>query len=279
MPYVLALAAAVCYGAADFFGGLATRRTSTTPVVIASGVAGLLALAAVLPWLAPGAPTPRDILWGVAAGVSGGTGLGLLYRALALGTMATVAPTTALCAVAVPVAVGLWRGERPAPLALAGVALALVAIALVSRAPAGGDAADRRQSIVLALLSGIAIGGFYLAMAETTAAAGMWPLAAARGTTLALYAMLALVARQPVGEVRPVLRLAAAAGVLDMAANALYVLASRAGLLSIVVTLASLYPASTVLLARVVLRERLSGPQVAGVLAALVAVALIVGAS
>lgn len=277
MAYFLALTAAAFYGAADFLGGLAARRTHTSAVIIVSGLAGLILLALLLPWI-PGRPTYDDLQWGGIAGLAGGVGIGLLYRALAIGRMAVVAPTTAVCAVAIPALAGFAFGERLSTLTLAGMALALVAIVLVSQQPAApaGASQVRQRGIGLALLSGVAIGAFYLALAETSAAAGLWPLLAARGASVAFFGIVALVGRHSLRMETPVLRIVVATGVLDMIANALYVLATRGGPLSVVVTLSSLYPASTVILARVVLGERLSVWQVAGVGCALFAVSLIV---
>jgi drug/metabolite transporter (DMT)-like permease len=141
------------------------------------------------------------------------------------------------------------------------------------------DGAVRSRGIGLALLSGVAIGFFYLALAETSPAAGLWPLLASRAASVTLFAAAAVVSRQPLRMAAPLTRLVIACGVLDMVANALYLVASRGGPLSVVVMLVSLYPASTVILARVVLAERLSAWQVAGVVCALVAVVMIVGAS
>lgn len=291
-----ALAAAVFYGAADFLGGLAARRTHTSAVVVVSGAAGLIVLACVLPLLPGAVPSASDLLWGAAAGLAGGVGIGLLYRALAMGRMAVVAPTTALCAVAIPVFAGIAFGERPSLPTLAGMTLAIVAIVLVSQRPGenpGSGAGDRitgiggtairipdprsRDGLGLALLSGVAIGFFYLTLAEASPAAGLWPLLAARATSILLFGAIAVASRHSLRMPAPVLRTVVAGGVLDMIANALYVLATRGGPLSVVVTLVSLYPASTVVLARIVLGERLSAWQVSGVACALVAVVLIVG--
>ena len=277
---LLALLSAVLYGAADFVGGLTSRRAPTMAVVFSSQLAGALALLAMLPLLQPAAVGVADVLWGAAAGCAGGVGVALLYRALAIGTMSVVAPTTAVCAVAIPVAVAIALGERPSGLALSGMALALVAIVLVSQAPETGPTRDRSQgtqALLIAIGSGIAIGIFFLALARTSHAAGLWPLLAARVASALLIAAMALVTgikslRMP----RSVLPMAIACGVIDMGANGLYLIATRGGALSIIVTLASLYPASTVLLARIVLHERLGRLQVAGVVACLIAIALIV---
>ena len=275
------LASAAFYGAADFLGGLASRRANTIAIVVISQLAGLIVLGLMLPFLPASSPAPSDWIWGAAAGVAGGIGVALLYRALAMGSMALVAPITAVCAVTVPVATAIAFGERPGAGAVAGIALAIVAIVLVSQndLESDGPASDqaRAWSIATALASGVAIGLFFLTLAQTSPDAGMWPLVVARGVSFGLFATLALVMRRSMRMSTGVAATAVAGGVLDMLANLLYLVATRHGPLSIVVTLSSLYPASTVLLARTVLGERLNAKQTAGIVCALVAVALIVG--
>lgn len=276
---VIALASAVCYGAADFLGGLTAKRASTIPVVVVSQLAGLALLFIMLPLLPAAAPTRMDYIWGAMAGLTGGVGVALLYRALAIGVMAVVAPTTAVCAVAIPVLVAVATGERLGVPASAGIALAIVAIALVSQSnhPEPGDTSGSRASAIsLALLSGVVIGLFFLALARTSDDAGLWPLVAARIVSVTLFAAMLLVTSAPRRLPSAIVGTVIAGGVLDMLANLLYMIATRSGPLSIVVTLASLYPASTVLLARVVLHERLSPTQWAGVVCALIAVVAIV---
>jgi uncharacterized membrane protein len=278
---VLALASAVTYGAADFLGGLASRRASTIAVVVISQAAGLVMVAALLPLLSSAAPASSDWIWGGVAGLSGGIGVALLYRALAVGVMAVVAPTTAVCAVLVPVLIAIALGERPHARASAGIALAIAAIVLVSQSAAtSGSEATRpsRTGLDLALASGVAIGLFFLALARTNAAAGLWPLLAARVVSVSLFGAMAALSGVRIGMPPPVLATALGGGAVDMVANLLYLLASRAGPLTLVVTLTSLYPASTVLLARVVVGERLAPRQWAGVMCALVAIVTIVGA-
>src|SRR5918992_5342815 len=141
MVYLLAIASAVFYGAADFTGGLTTRRAGTIPVVLLSQASGLVLLALILPLLPSASPTRPDLLWGAAAGLTGGIGVALLYRALAIGTMAVVAPTTAVCAVTIPVVVSVVLGERPPPLAILGIVLGVISIVLVSRQTAPADGA------------------------------------------------------------------------------------------------------------------------------------------
>src|SRR3954464_7640280 len=283
MTELLALASAVLYGSADFFGGLTARRANTIATVFWSQFAGLVLLVLVLPFLPPTTVSSRDWLWGFAAGFSGGIGVAFLYRALAVGTMAVVAPTTAVIAAIIPVLFAFVMGERLRMLTLFGIGLALVAIILVSRPsaePAGNQAQPKNHrfppGFVLALFSGISVGVFLLSLARTTMAAGMWPLVAARISSIALFGLIAVATRRTLRMSPLAMATAFTGGTLDMLANALYMSAARIGPLSIVVTLASLYPASTVLLARWILHERLNALQIAGIACALVAVILIV---
>ena len=282
MVYLLAIGSAILYGAADFTGGLTTRRVGTIPVVLISQASGLLLLALMLPFLPDATPSQADLLWGVAAALTGGIGVALLYRALAIGVMAVVAPTTAVCAVDIPVVVSVMLGERPGLLIVAGIALGLASIVLVSQQkpehPGLPSAPTHRSGVGLALASGVLIGFFFLSLAQTRPEAGMWPLLVARGASVILFAAIAVGGRQSIRMPGPMALLAIACGIIDMLANALYLLAARQGPLSVVVTLSSLYPASTVLLARVVLGERLNLLQVSGVGCAMAAVVLILSA-
>jgi uncharacterized membrane protein len=278
----LALASAVLYGSADFFGGLTARRANTIATVVWSQFAGLVLLLVALPFLPAATVSSRDWIWGFSAGFSGGIGVAFLYRALAVGMMAVIAPTTAVIAAMIPVVFAFALGERLRPLTFLGVGLALVAIFLVSRPPVAPDVVPEKTrrswppGFGLALLSGISVGIFFLSLARTSMSAGMWPLIAARISSISLFVVMALVAKRTLRMTRTACATATLGGALDMAANAVYMIAARIGPLSIVVTLASLYPASTVLLARLVLHERLSRLQIAGIATALVAVILIV---
>ena len=287
MVVALALAAAAFYGAADFCGGLASRRRSALAVVVWSQAIGLVVLLPAL-LVVPGVPRASDLGWGLACGVTGAFAIALLYRGLALGVMGVVSPITAVLAAAIPVVVAVLLGERPAPLALLGIGCALAAVVLVSAAtpppkPEAADAplarAPRRgrlpPGLAEALGSGTAFGFFFIALARTHADAGLWPLLATRIVSLAILVAGGLALRRSVRIARPGLRTVAAAGALDMGANILYVLASHAGPLSIAAVVTSLYPAGTVALAAVVLHERLIRVQWAGVAIALLGVACI----
>ncbi|MEV7012781.1 EamA family transporter [Streptosporangium sp. NPDC051022] len=271
---VLATLCAVVYGTADFFGGLATRRSRVLAVVVLSQSAGLALVVALMPLL-PGALTGEALVWGMASGVSGAAGLVLFYRALATGVMSVVAPVTATTSAALPVLFGLATGERPEATALAGVALALVAVLLVSR-DSSPVAAERGHGPVLtSLAAGAGFGGFFVLLAQTPGDSGMWPLFGARLVSITLIALLALATRSTLRPGAGALRIILAAGALDMAANVLFMLAQQRGLLSLVGVLVSLYPASTLVLARYVLKERLNAVQMTGIGFTLAAVALI----
>jgi drug/metabolite transporter (DMT)-like permease len=284
LAYLLAIGSAVLYGAGDFTGGLTTRRAGTIPVVLVAQASGMALLALLLPFLPAASPSKLDLLWGAVAGLTGGLGVALLYRALAIGVMSVVAPVTAVCAVAIPVLFALLLGERPMPMALAGIALGIISIILVSQqrsvAPTQGlyssSPPGRRSGVGLALASGVAIGFFLLSFAQSKSNAGMWPLLVARLVSVSLFGAIAVAGKRSIRMPLAVVALVVLCGILDMIANGLYLLAARNGPLSIVVTLSSLYPASTVLLARIVLSERLSRWQVTGVVCALTAVVLIV---
>jgi drug/metabolite transporter (DMT)-like permease len=198
--------------------------------------------------------------------------------------MSVVAPTTAVTAVALPVLTSIALGERPAWLAIAGILLGVASIVLVSRQTAPPDPSDRPSArpssrpsgVGPALVAGIGIGVFLLALAQTRREAGMWPLLTDRIASVAFFGIVAAVGRRSLRMPVTLAALAIGGGALDMTANALYLLAVRIGPLSPVVTLSSLYPASTALLARAILGERLSAWQAAGVVTALGAVVLIV---
>jgi drug/metabolite transporter (DMT)-like permease len=272
---LLALASALIWGASDFAGGLASRRAAAPAVVAASQAAGLVVLAVLLPWLG-GPATAGDLALGAAAGAAGGLGLVVFYRAMATGVMSVLAPTTGVCAAAVPVVAGLVLGERIGIAAAVGIALALVAVVLV--AAEGGLAglrAVRPAGLLPALVAGLLFGLFFVFLHRTHSDAGLTPLVAARATSVVLVTATALAGRAAMRIPRRVVGLVLLAGIGDVTANAFYLVATQHGQLAITGVLASLYPASTVVLAQVVLRERLVRTQAAGLVAAVAAVVLI----
>lgn len=288
MTVVLALVSALCYGVSDFGGGLAARRApATTVVLISNGLSLVLAVAVVA--LVPGSVfSAADVAWGAAAGLVGVVGVVLLYRGLAIGPMAVIAPLTAVLAAIVPVAVGTIRGERPGVVALCGVAVALPAMALISRqaSQAGASSASLalggarvgRLAIVSALCAGLSFGGFFVLLGQTGPDGGAWPLVSQRAVSVGVLLLLSAATaarRGPPALSRPTVLLALSAGFTDFVANLAYVLATHHGLLALVAVISSLYPAGTVLLARAVLAERLALHQAVGLGLAAVAVALI----
>lgn len=279
MAAFLALLSAVLFGAGDFFGGTASRRTHVFVVVAASHLIGLALILAVTPFLAERFSL-HDFGYGSAAGAFGALGIGCLYHSLSRGPMAVVAPVAAVSNAALPALWGVALGETLTTLNIFGVLVGLVAIAMVSRGSSEGGGISRASSGLLgeAFLAGIGFAGFFIIMDLTTEASTPWPLVSARltsgGLALLLLAWTGRFSIPKRGEARPAIL---TCGVLDMAANLTILLAIHRGLLSLVAVLSSLYPASTVILARVVLHERMTRSQLLGLGLALVAVAGIVG--
>ena len=279
MTIVFALTAAVLYGSADFLGGAVSRRTHVLSVLMVSAPAGAMVLLAVA--MAAGGPVgTAGLPWAAAAGVAGGAGLILFYAGLAAGPMQVVAPVSALVSTVLPVGVAIAAGERPGPLVYLGGAVCLVATVLVSSEGIGrGRPASRPggRGLLLGIAGGLAFGLFFLFLRYAGASGVLWPSAVARITgALVVTGAVAWLGGQAWRSVSPWLLAAAiVSGVLDAAANVCYVAATRDGLFGIAVVLTSLYPGITVLLARVVLRERMRLPQVAGLLLAVAGIALV----
>ncbi|GAA5130399.1 DMT family transporter [Alloalcanivorax gelatiniphagus] len=275
MAVLLSLAAAVAYGLSDFVGGLASRRTSAWPVAFvgtASAFVGSLVLALVV----DGDPTRSDLVWGAVAGVGTGAGGAFLYRGLAAGRMGVVAPISAVGAALLPVCVGVAAGERPSLLVWLGIVAAVPGIWLVSREP--GGAGDVAAGIVGGVLAGVGFGLLFAAMGQVPESAGFAPLALAQAVGLVSVAATASLlggrwlpdeASQAWGVL---------AGVLSTAAVVAFLLATQSGLLTIASVVTSLYPAVTIALAALVLRERIHGSQGVGLLLCAVAVGLVAAA-
>jgi drug/metabolite transporter (DMT)-like permease len=286
----LGLGSGLCWGAADFFGGVQSRHLPALTVAFWSQVAGALAIAAALA-IDGTPPTATGFAWGLAAGVGGGCALTLFYRGLAEGTMSIVAPISA-CGAIVPVAAALLTGNQPGTLAALGVLTAIAGIVLVSRpAPAQanpGASGNRGRSgrvVAMALGAALGFGLFYVFVdAGTSGSRGapLWVIAGARTSSLAILATIALVSmrgrrsalRWPGRRIGPV----SLVGIGDTGANLLFAYAAIGGNLAVVGVLGSLYPVATVVLARWLLGERLSGGQNAGVVLALTGVGLLAAA-
>ncbi|MHC0429710.1 EamA family transporter [Streptomyces sp. O3] len=279
MNLFLALASAMVLGAGDFVGGLAAKRARAVVVVVWSNAAGLATALTLVGLLSRSGTGWDEVLWGSLAGLCGSAGAVLLYRALASGVMSLVAPTTAAAAAALPVVAGVLTGDRLSALAVVGVLCALAAVLLVSLSGDGtGASGDRRtllRSMALALLAGAGFGAFFVFLAQTPSDTSLWPLVWARCASLTAILLFILVRRtSPALPARPA-RLALLSGVLDMGSSALFLVAVRGGSLAVIGLLASLYPISTVLLARILLKERIRGIQHVGVALAVGSVVLL----
>jgi drug/metabolite transporter (DMT)-like permease len=276
MAIVLALAAAASWGLADFLAGLASRRVSVPIVLLLVEGGGLVVVVVVT--LVSGADFfshAQDFWSAVAGGVSGVVGLGFFYRALAIGTMSVVAPISS-AGVALPVVVGVATGNRPSALVWFGLAAIIAGVVLVSREEHETEqqAEAGRAALVLALISAVGFGGFFALTDAPSDASVPWTLVCARAASVVPVAIVigALRPAWPAGRFALAI---ACVGTIDLAATAFVALANTKGDLSVVSVLGSMYPVVTVLLASIVLHERVRSPQVVGIVSALGGVALV----
>jgi len=276
LALVLALGSSVVWGSADFAGGLLTRRLPVFGVTIVSQAAGFAAVLVVL--AIRGTIDGRSFAIGLLAGLGGGAGLAAFYRALSLGTMSVVSPVAA-CGAIVPFGISLATGERPGAIALVGACAALAGAVLASTEERRAASPERGRAIVLAVVAAVALGLFVYFLGLGSREGDPWStLVGARIGSLALLVVVAAALRAPVRIPRASLAAVAAVGLADVSANALFAFASGHGLLSLVSVLGSLFPVVTVVLAHVVLGERLTRAQQVGVAVALGGVAAIAAA-
>lgn len=272
MPIALALASSLVWGVADFLGGVFTRRAPLTAVTVVSQTAGFVAL---LVWLAARGFSVggASFAFGVVGGLCSAVGLSAFYKGLAVGTMSIVSPVVA-CGAVVPFTISLATGERPSSIALGGAVVALVGAVLASAEESRAPARGRAQAILLAAVAAGCLGVFtYFLGLGSREGSALPTLLGARVGSLSCLLLLAASRRAPVRLGLRHIPLVAAVGLADVSANALFALASGHGLLALVSVLGSLYPVTTVLLAHVVLGERLTPFQLAGVGVALAGVA------
>jgi drug/metabolite transporter (DMT)-like permease len=299
---LLALASAVCYGLSDFAGGLLSRRTSFVAVALGGQLGGLLLALVLAPAFPAAHVAAADLAWGALSGLGTGAGMLFLFRGLSRGAMSVVVPVSAVSGVALPVLVGVaFLGDHPPAASWAGIGVAVPALWLVSRTrPAAG--APAAEAGLDGLVAGVGIALQYVALAQASAPAGIWPIVTGRTTaTLAILPLLTRPTRRPAahrpparagegrrGMRRPLARvtevgrldarrmpLAAGTGALAACALTCYLAATRRELLVVAVVLSSLYPVIPVLLGIAVLRERLTPGQVAGFAGAAAAVVLL----
>jgi len=268
----LALAASISWGAGDFSGGLASRRAQVLSVVIGAYIIGLcIFIVFALIWSEP-FPSALDLMWGGVAGLVGSVGLVAFYQALAVGRMGVVAPIAAMLSAAIPVLFGAFIEGLPGPTQLVGFVLAFIAVGLISGL---GVVKGRSKGLGLALLAGLGFGSFFVLISRISNGAIFWPLATARLSSLLFLFAVVLIRRQNVLLEKSVWPLVFLAGALDAAGNVFFVLATHAGRLDVAAILSSLYPAVTVLLATLILKERVTRLQTIGIFIALVAIPLI----
>ncbi len=270
---IFALTSAFVWGSGDFAGGYATRRSSQFQVLAMSAFSGLVVLIIAVVLWREALPSTRSMLWAMLGGISGALGIAAFYRALSMGHTASIAPTAAVIGAALPVVVSGFTEGLPASTKLLGFGLAFAGIWLVS---AGSTRQGRvsRQGFLLACLAGIGFGGFFIFLGQVDRGKIFTPLIIARSLTLCTGLILIKLKRLPLLSLTsnpPALL----AGVLDAGGNLFYILSKQFTRLDIAAVLSSLYPASTVLLASLILKEKVSRSQGVGVLICLVAIVLI----
>jgi drug/metabolite transporter (DMT)-like permease len=269
---IFGLAASLCWGSGDFNGGLASRRANPFSVVTTNHAIGfVLLLVLALIWREP-FPASIDIFWGAIAGLAAAIGLVSFYSALSIGLMGIAAPVSAALTAGLPVLFSAFTVGLPSPIQLGGFFLVLLAVVLISRPE---RTKGHPKGIGLALLAGCGFGLFFILISRVNHTATFWPLAVARFTSVLFLLIVMQIRQEPLLPRLSVAHLMLLAGVLGAIGNAFFVLAAHSGRLDIAAVLSSLYPAATVILAAIVLHERVTRMQGIGILLALVAVPLI----
>jgi drug/metabolite transporter (DMT)-like permease len=274
IPAAYSLTAVGVWGASDFLGGVGARRANAflfTSIVHISGMVVMSTLALMVGAAFPGRVS---VAWSLMAGALGGTALAFFYRSLAAGNMGLIAPVAAVLGAAIPTIVTAFAEGFPGPRHVFGFILAGIGVWLISRTEAGGD---RPKGLGMAVVAGIGFAGFYLCIHQAGDASPLWISACSRLASLVVTGAFVLFGRHLRTVPAPVLGIAIAAGILDITGSAVFVRASQIGRLDDAVVLSSLYPAVTVLLARIFLHEHFSRARTIGMVAALAAVPMIAG--
>jgi drug/metabolite transporter (DMT)-like permease len=283
LSVIVGLVSALVYGAADFLGGTASRRISPVRVTAVAGVSGLVALLVALPFVG-GTWSTEAVLLGALSGVTAAVAIGLLYACLAIGPMSILSPLTAVMSAIVPLTIGLIGGERLQPIGYLALGLALVAVVLVGFVPEKGAVRPSLRGVLMAVGSGAAIGLFLVILDQTPDDSGLVPLVLNRATSAAILfaavGVLALSTRRARTAAapslwRPGLGLAILCGIVDAAANTGLLIGLRLGELSVMAVLTALYPAGTIILAALVLKERIAPLQIIGLVLAVAAGAML----
>ena len=271
----LALLGAMSWGTGDFFGGLASRRAHVLTVLVVSQAVGLVGVAAWALASGDGPPGIGDALPAVGAGAAGAAGLAALYRGMAIGAMGIVAPISAVSP-AVPLAVDLLRGDAPGGIQWAGIATALAGVVLLAREPGGGaPRAGLAAGVTLALVAALGFGLFVVGLDAASDGGATWAVVVARASSTSLALCAVLVVAAPLWPPTSLLPAIAAVGLFDTTANVLVAFATTYGSAGIVAVLSALYPLTTIVLARIVLGERLDRHRRVGGVLALAGAALV----
>lgn len=269
---VFGLASAASWGAGDFLGGFLTRRANTWRVLVISYVVTIAFLVGLASLTSDPLPTPIELGWGIRAGLSTTLGLGAYYRALAVGKMGIAAPVTGVLTVSLPVIFGVVTQGLPTAYQIVGFLLAVVGLWLVSRRQ---DAPGEGGGLGLAIIAGLGFGAYFILLAQAGTSAVFWPVVTARGAGLGLVLLILLADRKKLHGGKGDLLLMSLTGMLEGGGNAFFLLARQAGRLDVASVLSSLYTTATVVLASLLLKERMTRTQGAGVLATLLAILLI----
>jgi drug/metabolite transporter (DMT)-like permease len=269
-----ALSSAAVWGSGDFSGGWASRRSHQYQVLLLAAASGMVVLLVSAIIRGEGLPGQRSLLWGAMAGAAGALGMAALYKALSMGHTASIAPTSAITCAALPVLYGIVTAGLPRTAQLVGFGLAFLGIWLLSRSPARREKVFR-EGMVLGFLSGIGFGGFFICIAQVDKGQVFVPVLVARSVTLIIAVIMLRLNHIPTPKLssNP---LAILAGVLDTSGNIFYLLSTHFTRLDIAALLSSFYPAGTVILASLVLKEQISGSQWAGMTACMLALIMIV---
>ena len=272
-PTSFSLAATLAWGTSDFLGGYAARRANAFLLTTVAHAGGLLLMLTLASATEAQFPSERSVLWALAGGVSGGAALAIFYRALSFGRMGLTAPVSAVLGAAIPTAFGMMTQGMPGAVHIAGFLVAAMGIWLISRAEDGAGP----EGIGLAALAGTGFAGFYLCMSQAKDGSALWLAVFSRTGALIVTLMIVLLQRNFRQITRAGAQLGLLAGCLDVSGTALFVRAAQTGRLDSAVVLTSLYPAITVLLARLILHEHFTRWKAVGMFAALLAVPMIAG--
>jgi drug/metabolite transporter (DMT)-like permease len=273
VPTSFSLAASFAWGTSDFLGGYAARRANAFLLTTIAHMGGLLLMLALASGTQAQFPSERSLLWALAGGLSGGGALAIFYRALSLGRMGLTAPVAAVLGAAIPTIFGMVTQGMPGAMHIVGFVVAAVGIWLISRT----EDQSGLEGIGLAALAGVGFAGFYLCISQAKDGSALWLAVFSRAGALVVTALIVLLQRNFREITAAGVQLGLLAGCLDVSGTALFVRASQSGRLDSAVVLTSLYPAVTVLLARLILHEHFTRWKAVGMFAALLAVPMIAG--